>query len=170
MRKRKTQIPRRSGLLCGGLALTLSANVLLGVEKDPTPGASRWSYPPVLPGARAETYKRIGKTNLQLYIYTPKGRAPTNGHPAIVFFFGGGWATGTPQQFEKHCQYFASRGMVAITADYRVGSAGGHLAACTAARQGPTAQPTHQRAATNSSAHSRNPGPRRHGVRRCKAL
>jgi acetyl esterase/lipase len=176
MRKRKTQIPKRSCLVCAGLALGLSANLLLGAEKDPTPGASRWSYPSGLPGARAETYKHIGKTNLKLYIYSPKGPAPTNGHPAIVFFFGGGWATGTPQQFEKHCQYFASRGMVAITADYRVasrqqvkpaqcvadaksairwvrqnaarlgidpnrivasgGSAGGHLAACTAVMPG----------------------------------
>ncbi|MCA9248949.1 MAG: alpha/beta hydrolase, partial [Planctomycetales bacterium] len=41
-------------------------------------------------------------------------------NPAIVFFFGGGWRSGTPQQFYHHCQYFASQGMVAATADYRV--------------------------------------------------
>ena len=42
--------------------------------------------------------------------------------PAIVFFFGGGWRAGTPGQFARHCEYLASRGMVAITADYRVAS------------------------------------------------
>ncbi|MEM7386156.1 MAG: alpha/beta hydrolase fold domain-containing protein, partial [Verrucomicrobiota bacterium] len=40
--------------------------------------------------------------------------------PAAVFFFGGGWVSGTPAQFEQHARYLASRGMVAICADYRV--------------------------------------------------
>ena len=53
---------------------------------------------------------------------TPKDHAATNRRPAIVFFFGGGWTSGSPRQFEQHCQYFASRGMVAITVDYRVAS------------------------------------------------
>jgi acetyl esterase/lipase len=79
----------------------------------------------VLPGSKAETYKHLGTTDLQLYIYSPTDQGPTNGRAAIVFFFGGGWMTGSPQQFEKHCQYFASRGMVAITADYRVASRNG---------------------------------------------
>ena len=92
--------------------------------------------------------------------------------PAIVFFFGGGWVGGSPQQFFPHCRHLASLGMVAIAAEYRVknrhgtspfecvadgksavrylrahaeelgvnprrivaagGSAGGHVAACTA--------------------------------------
>ncbi|MHC4181471.1 MAG: alpha/beta hydrolase, partial [Planctomycetota bacterium] len=41
---------------------------------------------------------------------------------AVVFFFGGGFRAGTPAQFLRHCEYFSSRGMVAITADYRVRS------------------------------------------------
>ncbi|MCX6929924.1 MAG: alpha/beta hydrolase [Verrucomicrobia bacterium] len=91
------------------------------------------TYPPVMPEARAETYKTIGPTNLQLYLFTPKDHAPTNRRPAIVFFFGGGWTSGSPQQFEKHCQYFASRGLVAITADYRVASRqGGQPVQCVA--------------------------------------
>ena len=42
--------------------------------------------------------------------------------PAVVFFFGGGWNGGSPSQFAPHCEYLASRGMVAMTADYRVKS------------------------------------------------
>jgi acetyl esterase len=42
--------------------------------------------------------------------------------PGIVFFFGGGWIGGTPTQFFPHCQYLASRGMVAMSAEYRVQS------------------------------------------------
>src|SRR5262249_13533381 len=50
------------------------------------------------------------------------GHKPTDKRPAIVFFFGGGWTNGSPMQFEEHCKYLASRGIVAITADYRVAS------------------------------------------------
>src|SRR5208283_3340707 len=42
--------------------------------------------------------------------------------PAIVFFFGGGWTNGDVKQFEPQAKYFASRGMVAARADYRVKS------------------------------------------------
>lgn len=111
-----------TSLLSAGLALALSAQFLCGAEKSAARAAGPRTYPPVLPEARAETYKTLGQTNLQLYIFTPRGHAATNRCPAIVFFFGGGWATGSPQQFEKQCRYFAARGMVAITADYRVAS------------------------------------------------
>jgi acetyl esterase/lipase len=80
------------------------------------------TYPPAMPDALTETYKTIGPTNLHLYVFTPKENGRTNPRPAIVFFFGGGWTSGSPQQFEKQCRYFASRGLVAITADYRVTS------------------------------------------------
>jgi acetyl esterase len=39
-----------------------------------------------------------------------------------VFFFGGGWNSGSPEQFETQARHFAKRGMIAITADYRVKS------------------------------------------------
>jgi acetyl esterase len=129
-------------------------------------------YPPTFDGAREETYKKAGDVELKLWVFEPSNHRPADKRPAIVFFFGGGWKSGNPAQFEQHCRYLASRGMVAITADYRVrerhdtladkcvadaksairwvrqnaqrlgvdpdrivaggGSAGGHLAACTA--------------------------------------
>ncbi len=104
------------------MALALSTHLLCGATKSTAPGASGREYPPVMPGARAEVYKSIGQTNLQLYLFNPKDQAATNSRAAIVCFFGGGWSKGSPQQFERFCQHFASRGMVAITADYRVSS------------------------------------------------
>src|SRR3954465_7508711 len=80
------------------------------------------AYPPKLEGAAVETYKTIDGTKLNLYVYYPEGHKPTDKRPAIVFFFGGGWTNGSPTQFEQHCKHLASRGMVAITADYRVAS------------------------------------------------
>ena len=75
-----------------------------------------------LPGSRAEVYKTIGDVKLKIYIYEPKGHKAGAKRPAIVFFFGGGWRGGTPKQFLEHCRYLASKGMVTMTADYRVSS------------------------------------------------
>jgi len=80
----------------------------------------RGGYPPNLPDARIETYKTVNNTQLKLWIFSPKNQQTTNGLPAIVFFFGGGWSSGSPEQFAEQCRYLARRGMVAITADYRV--------------------------------------------------
>jgi acetyl esterase/lipase len=83
------------------------------------------SYPPELPDAREEVYKTIGDTKLKLWIFEPNGHKISDKRPAVVFFFGGGWRSGTPGQFEMQCKYLASRGMLAITADYRVSSRNG---------------------------------------------
>lgn len=127
--------------------------------------------PPTIADARAATYKTVGDATLDLWIFEPAG-VTGDRRPAIVFFFGGGWKGGSPRQFDPQCRHLAARGMVAITADYRVesrqhakpvdcvadarsavrwvranaarlgidpdriaaagGSAGGHIAACTA--------------------------------------
>jgi acetyl esterase/lipase len=78
------------------------------------------AYPPTFPDARVETYRKVDKTELKLWIF---GKSDPNApRPAIVFFFGGGWSQGSPDQFEKQARHFAERGMIAITADYRVKS------------------------------------------------
>ncbi|MEJ2701735.1 MAG: alpha/beta hydrolase fold domain-containing protein [Sedimentisphaerales bacterium] len=66
------------------------------------------------------TYKTVGDVSLQLHVFKPANHKPTDHSPCIVFFFGGGWVGGSPTQFYPHCRYFASRGMVAISAEYRV--------------------------------------------------
>lgn len=49
-----------------------------------------------------------------------------------MFFFGGGWSVGTPERFENQARHFAKRGMIAITADYRVRSRHGVQVATSA--------------------------------------
>jgi acetyl esterase len=83
------------------------------------------TYPPQMDEAKVEAYKAVGDVKFKLYIFDPQGFSSADRRPAIVFFFGGGWERGTPQQFEQQCRYLASRGMVAITADYRVSSRNG---------------------------------------------
>ncbi|MEO6751413.1 MAG: alpha/beta hydrolase [Chthoniobacteraceae bacterium] len=79
-------------------------------------------YPPIINGAKIEKYKTIGDVTLNLWIFNPKNHQASDKKAAIVFFFGGGWNKGSPLQFEQHCKLLAERGMVAITADYRVNS------------------------------------------------
>ena len=66
------------------------------------------------------TYKQAEPDDLKLHIFRPV--TPAANRPAILFFFGGGWRNGTPLQFYRECAYYASRGMVAIAADYRISS------------------------------------------------
>jgi acetyl esterase len=118
-------------------------------------------------------YKTTPQGELKLHVFSPAGEVQIAAlRPCIVFFFGGGWKSGTFAQFVPQAEYLASRGLIAICADYRIanihkttpdkavedaksairwvrghstelgidpgkviaagGSAGGHLAACTA--------------------------------------
>ena len=116
-------------------------------------------------------YKETATSTLHLHTFEPAADA-AEPRAAIVFFFGGGWVSGTPSQFYPHCALLAEKGMLAMAAEYRVrerdktgpeacvedgqdairwvrdhaaelkvdpnrivaagGSAGGHVAACTA--------------------------------------
>ncbi len=118
-------------------------------------------------------YKTTPQGALKLHVFSPKGEVQTAVlRPCVVFFFGGGWKNGSYLQFVPQAEYLASRGIIAISTDYRIssihkttpdkcvedaksairwvrghstelgidpgkviaagGSAGGHLAACTA--------------------------------------
>ena len=121
-------------------------------------------------------YKKTPQGELALHFSFPTDWKATDKRPAIVFFFGGGWKSGSYTQFVAQSDYFASRGLVAASADYRIesihhttpdkcvedaksavrylrqhavelgicaenvvasgGSAGGHIAACTALIEG----------------------------------
>ena len=65
-------------------------------------------------------YKHTEQADLKLYFHYPEEWKPDDRRPVIVFFFGGGWVRGTINQFDRQATYLASRGMVAVRADYRV--------------------------------------------------
>lgn len=91
---------------------TTTAPATAPATEDPDRNAFR--------NARSEVYRKVGDVELKIHFFMPPGHKPTDRTPAIVFFFGGGWLRGSPGQFVPQCKYFASRGMVAATADYRV--------------------------------------------------
>ena len=108
-----TRLSLSCALIC------LFACSAFAADEDPS---GVWDYPPEMPGAREEVYKRIGDVEMKLYVFAPAEQKSGDKRPAIVFFFGGGWRAGTPGQFYPQCKYLASRGMIAVTADYRVAS------------------------------------------------
>jgi len=80
------------------------------------------NYPPDITCDEVVTYKSADNIDLKLWIFNPAEHSPDAQSPAIVFYFGGGWNAGSPEQFVKHCEYLSARGMVAMVADYRVAS------------------------------------------------
>lgn len=65
-------------------------------------------------------FKKTPQGDLKLHVFYPPDWTATDKRPVIVFFFGGGWKGGSYEQFVPQSQYFASRGLVAISADYRI--------------------------------------------------
>ena len=99
-------------------ALTIIATTLPASAADQSV-----NYPKLGVVRTTQTYKTVGDVELKLHVFDEAlpGHAPTpQGRTAIVFFFGGGWKSGTTAQFEPHSQYFATRGAVAITPEYRI--------------------------------------------------
>jgi acetyl esterase/lipase len=97
-----------SRLLIGMLVLMLCP---LAVAEQPTS-----------PPTKTFQYKKIKQGELEMIVHYPPDWKEGDKRPAIVFFFGGGWTSGTVKQFETQASYLASRGMVAARADYRVKS------------------------------------------------
>ncbi len=64
-------------------------------------------------------YKNIDSTELSLHFFFPEGHSSSDQSSAIVFFHGGGWKGGSPGHFYNQSKYLASRGMVAISVQYR---------------------------------------------------
>jgi acetyl esterase/lipase len=65
-------------------------------------------------------YKQVDSVKLRMKVWYPKHKQTSRKYPAIIFFFGGGWKHGDTKQFEPQAKYFASKGLIAVTVDYRV--------------------------------------------------
>ena len=105
-------------------ASVAAVSAALSMAVPVTEGAdSPVHYPQLGVRETIETYRTVQQVELKLHIFTRihRGQAPAPaGRTAIVLFFGGGWKSGTTAQFKPHSQYFASRGAVAITPEYRI--------------------------------------------------
>ena len=65
-------------------------------------------------------YKNTKEGELNLFVYKPSEFDIKKKYSCIVFFHGGGWNSGNPEQFQRQSRYFTSRGMVAVSVEYRI--------------------------------------------------
>jgi len=113
----------RASLMCFTFVLLSLLTCVVTAADKPGGKAKERKKPAAAPApTRAVTYKTVGDTKLALHIFEPAGHQRSDKRPAIVFFFGGGWNGGSPSQFYPHCAELAKRGMVAMSAEYRVKS------------------------------------------------
>ncbi|MGC9452114.1 MAG: alpha/beta hydrolase [Oceanipulchritudo sp.] len=61
-----------------------------------------------------------GGAALSLHVFQPEPSRSAGYGKAVLFFHGGGWNGGTPEQFFPQCRELAQRGWVAMSAEYRV--------------------------------------------------
>jgi len=91
----------------------------------PTTSAETATSPPLPTPDRVIPYKEIEEKALHLHVFLPTP-APTREasdaplRPVLVFFHGGGWNGGTPQQFFRQSEHFRSRGMICVSVQYRL--------------------------------------------------
>jgi acetyl esterase len=71
------------------------------------------------PGTRF-VYKESAGSPRHLEVFFPADWSAADTRPAILLFHGGNWQSGSLEQFRYAGNYFASRGMVAVSAEYQM--------------------------------------------------
>lgn len=73
------------------------------------------------PAGKPYVYKTSADKPREMEIYFPPGHNPSEAKvPGLILFHGGGWGSGSLVQFRAACDYFASRGLVCATVEYRM--------------------------------------------------
>jgi acetyl esterase len=108
-RSRSAGRPTLHAILFLGLCTALFAQTQPAPETTPTE----------LPGAETFFYQEEGPPPLRLFVVKPVGWQAGDRRPALLFFFGGGWTTGTPASSIFWARFAAGLGMVGIAPDYR---------------------------------------------------
>lgn len=65
-------------------------------------------------------YKTENGFNLESHIFRPNNISIDEKRPAIVFFHGGGWVSGSPTWGFKYAKHYADLGMIGISGHYRL--------------------------------------------------
>lgn len=73
----------------------------------------------LLESAEKILYKKTPQEDLYLYLLRPTGKRDQS-LPAIIYFTGGGWVNGQPTGMIGNAAWFRDRGLIGISADYRV--------------------------------------------------
>jgi acetyl esterase len=97
--------------------------IVAGAVIGSWPVFGRAADPSPLPDApgKAYLYKHSGGKPRAIEVFVPERHDPAARKvPGILLFHGGNWTDGSLAAYRGECRYFASRGLVAATVDYRM--------------------------------------------------
>lgn len=101
-------------------AVFLGAAGMLWGKTPSKPPAPPETTPTALSGAETFVYRDADATlAMRLFVVKPVGWKAGDHRPSLMFFFGGGWTTGTPANALTWARFAADLGMVGIVPDYR---------------------------------------------------
>ncbi len=75
---------------------------------------------PGRPAPESIVFKRVGEQELMIHVYRPANVPTGERRPALVGIHGGAWRAGGADVFFPHAAYFAARGFVGVSIDYRL--------------------------------------------------
>jgi acetyl esterase len=93
--------------------------ILAGFLLTASSGAFAADQPAITAPLTQYFAKRNG-TPLKAIVYRPEGWRPRDTRPAVVIYHGYGWKTGEPEWGASYAKHYASKGMIAICAQYRL--------------------------------------------------
>lgn len=100
-------------------ACLLLTGPILAAEKLTSAAVAPVATPLTLPDAETLVYREAGAATMRLFVVKPVGWKATDRRPGLMFFFGGGWTTGTPANSVGWAKIAAQLGFVGIAPDYR---------------------------------------------------
>lgn len=118
---------KNTSVLAAALLVLSSLSGSLSAQ-TPAPGATPAAAatekkidvtPLTLPGCETFVFRKIGDVELRLHVMKPKGWSAADQRPAFLYYFGGGWVSGTPESGLRLAKWAASKGLVGIIPDYR---------------------------------------------------
>lgn len=69
---------------------------------------------------RVCVYKSTAQGELRMHLFLPPGWRAADRRAAMLLFHGGGWTKGSAGQMFRWAEHFAGRGLVAMSAEYRL--------------------------------------------------
>ena len=107
----------RNSLVAFGLLPILASAALVDAHADERGGLIGSDAP----AGKRYVYKHSAGSPREMEIFFPPNHDPAKSRaPGLILFHGGNWVGGSLAQFRIACAYFASRGMVCATANYRM--------------------------------------------------
>jgi len=97
------------------IALVASAGVLV----ISGPLRAEDAPPPTPDDAKGFVYKTVNGAEVKLDVFAPPGGDAAKARPVLIYFHGGGFTSGDKGYTTQMCRYFAKRGLVVVTCNYR---------------------------------------------------